>query len=56
MIVPLTAGSPEERRDLADGDGDGEADDEAGHHRRRQELRQEAEARGARHDQDRARR
>ena len=52
MIVPLTGRDAEEGRDLADGDDDGEADDEAGHHRRRQELRQEAESRRAGHDQD----
>ena len=42
----------EQPRQLADRDRDGQADDEPGHHRDRQELREEAESRGTRDDQD----
>ena len=43
---------PEQGRDLADGDDDGKPDDEPGHDRGRQELRQEPQAHRARDDQD----
>ena len=53
MIVPLTDGMPSSAGIWPTVMTNGEPDDEAGHDRRREELRQEAEARGAGDDQDR---